>query len=323
METQRPMIEVQDLAKHYDGVRAVDGISFQIRPGEVVGFLGPNGAGKTTTMKVLTTFIGATSGKAFIDGLDVSTDSLEVRRRVGYLPESAPLYADMMVLDYLRWVAEMRLIDGEARTDRIREIAEKCAIGEVLGKDIGELSKGFRRRVALAQALLHEPDCLILDEPTEGLDPNQIIEIRELIKTIGREKTILLSSHILPEVQATCGRVLIINRGKIVADGTAEELQEKEASHSRLFLQFELGEGGSRVSPEAIREALQKVAHVRTARLAEGEAANIAGFEVRAEGMHDVRAEIFRLAVAQRWTLLEMRREMVSLEDVFRRLTAS
>jgi ABC-2 type transport system ATP-binding protein len=323
MENQRPMIEVQDLHKHFEDVHAVDGITFQIHRGEVVGFLGPNGAGKTTTMKVLTTYIAPTDGRAFIDGLDVTDRSLEVRERVGYLPENAPLYTDMMVYDYLAWIADLRGLQGEDKSRRMKAAAEQCGIGDVLGRDIGELSKGYRRRVGLAQALLHEPDCLILDEPTEGLDPNQIIEIRELIKQIGREKTILLSSHILPEVQATCGRVLIINKGKIVADGTADELREQEASQSRLFVKVHLGQNGSRLSPEVVRDRLQGLAHVRAAVPGEGEGCDVAGFEVRAEGGHDLRPEIFKLAVSQNWVLLEMRREVVSLEDVFRRLTAS
>jgi ABC-2 type transport system ATP-binding protein len=229
----------------------------------------------------------------------------------------------MMVLDYLHWVAEIRGIPRERRAEKIRAAAERCGLADVLGKDVGDLSKGYRRRTALAQALLHEPECLILDEPTEGLDPNQIIEIRGLIREIGKEKTILLSSHILPEVQATCGRVLIINRGRIVADGTAEELQEQEASQSRFHLKIDLAQNGSRLSPDAVIERLKSTPHVRAVQPSEGEGDRVAGFEVRAEGGHDLRADLFKLAVAQNWTLLEMRREEVSLEDVFRRLTAS
>ena len=319
MESQRPMIEVADLSKLYGDVRAVDGISFKIKPGEVVGFLGPNGAGKTTTMKVLTTFISPTAGRAFIDGRDVMDESLAVRRKVGYLPESAPLYPDMMVLDYLGFVAQMRGLQGDDRKAKIRRAAERCAITTVLGKDIGELSKGYRRRVALAQSLLHEPDCLILDEPTEGLDPNQIAEIRDLIKEIGREKTILLSSHILPEVQATCSRVLIIAKGKIVADGTSEELREREVSQARLHLKFELEKG---VARELVRQKLAALPYVRAAVDGEGEGTEIVGFEVRTDGGHDLRKDIFQLAAQQNWPLVEMRREVVSLEDVFRRLTA-
>jgi ABC-2 type transport system ATP-binding protein len=317
------MIEVSDLSKEYGDVKAVDRISFQISRGEVVGFLGPNGAGKTTTMKVLTTFIAATSGTARIDGLDVSEQSLAVRRKVGYLPESAPLYSDMMVRDYMEFVGEMRGLDGDELDSAVRDAVDRCAIGDVLGKDIGELSKGYRRRVALAQSLLHSPECLILDEPTEGLDPNQIIEIRELIKEIGREKTILLSSHILPEVEATCSRVLIINQGRIVADGTSESLQAGERVGSRLQIKLDLGGNGSAPSREAVRSKLGALPHVRTVKDSEDEGDRIAGFEVRADSGGDPRRDIFQLAVKEGWLLLEMRREVVSLEHVFRRLTAS
>jgi len=316
------MIEVEDLQKHYGDVRAVDGISFKIRRGEVVGFLGPNGAGKTTTMKVLTTFISPTSGRARIDGLDVMDESLAVRRKVGYLPESAPLYPDMMVLDYLGFVAELRGLAGEEARRKLNDTIERCAIGEVLGKDIGDLSKGYRRRVALAQSLLHEPECLILDEPTEGLDPNQIVEIRELIKGIGRDKTILLSSHILPEVQATCSRVMIIAKGKIVADGTSEELRQQGGAEARLYLKIDLGSNGSSLSIETVRASLASLPMVKKVLDSEGESERIVGFEVRADGKYDVRRDIFQMAATKGYPLLEMRREVVSLEDVFRKVTA-
>jgi len=252
----------------------------------------------------------------------VSSESLEVRRKVGYLPENAPLYADMMVADYLRFVAEMRAVEPHRRGAVVKDVAEWCAIGDVLGKDIGELSKGYRRRVGLAQAMLHEPDCLILDEPTEGLDPNQIVEIRELIKDIGREKTILLSSHILPEVQATCGRVIIIHNGKIIADGSTEDLQS-ELGQTHTHVKVDCRHDGGLLDQNQIRARLAELPFVSTVDLGEGEGEAVAGFEVRGEKGHDLRGDIFRLAVAQGWTLLEIRRDLVSLEDVFRRLTTS
>jgi ABC-2 type transport system ATP-binding protein len=217
----------------------------------------------------------------------------------------------------------MRGLDGEELDSAVRDAVDRCAIGDVLGKDIGELSKGYRRRVALAQSLLHSPECLILDEPTEGLDPNQIIEIRELIKEIGREKTILLSSHILPEVEATCSRVLIINQGRIVADGTSESLQAGERAESRLQVKLDLGGNGSAPSRDAVKSKLAALPHVRTVKDSEDEGERIVGFEVRADSGGDPRRDIFQLAVKEGWLLLEMRREVVSLEHVFRRLTAS
>ena len=222
------MIEVESLTKDYGYTRAVDKVSFSVRRGEVLGFLGPNGAGKSTTMKILTCFLAPTAGRAVVAGHDVFDDSLEVRKRVGYLPEDTPIYRDMTVVEFLQFAAEMRGMDRHKAAGRIKEIGTRCGLGDVAGKLVGELSKGFRQRVGLAQAILHDPDIVILDEPTSGLDPNQIVEIRSLIKEIGREKTVILSTHILPEVQATCSRVVIISGGKLVADGTPDELRARE-----------------------------------------------------------------------------------------------
>src|SRR4051794_3154839 len=251
------MIQVENLTKDYGPTRAVDRVTFNVRKGEVLGFLGPNGAGKSTTMKMLTCFLAPTGGTAKVAGFDVFDNSLEVRQRIGYLPEDTPIYRDMTVLEYLRFAAEMRGMD-QARADlRIREIGGRCGLTENAGKLVGELSKGFRQRLGLAQAMLHDPDILILDEPTSGLDPNQILEIRSPIKEIGREKTVILSTHILPEVQATCSRILIISGGKLVADGTPEALRAREkGGRYRVVVE------SNGVTREAIRDRLGSVAGV-------------------------------------------------------------
>jgi gliding motility-associated transport system ATP-binding protein len=229
------LIRVDHLSKLYGSVRAVNDISFEVPKGEVLGFLGPNGAGKSTTMKVLTCFLAPTSGRAEVAGHDVYTQSLEVRRKIGYLPEDTPLYKDMVVLEYLDYVTELRKIPRGERRRRIKQIGDVTGIHAVLGKKIGELSRGYRQRVGLTQAMVHDPDLLILDEPTSGLDPNQIVEIRQLITAIGKEKTVILSTHILPEVKATCSRVVIIADGKIVADGRPDDLAARDANRFRVL----------------------------------------------------------------------------------------
>ena len=230
------MIQVTDLKKDYGGAPALRGISFDVGRGEVLGFLGPNGAGKTTTMKILTCFMAPTSGTARVHGLDVLESSIEVRRHLGYLPEDTPIYSDMTTLEFLEFIANVRQVEGHRRQRRIRELVDICGLENVLAQPIAELSKGFRQRVGLAQAMLHDPPILILDEPTSGLDPNQIAEIRELIREIGTEKTVILSTHILPEVQATCGRVVIINDGRLVADGSPQELSARDGSNTYRLL---------------------------------------------------------------------------------------
>jgi ABC-2 type transport system ATP-binding protein len=222
------MIEVSNLTKNYGYIKAVDDISFQVSKGEILGFLGPNGAGKTTTMKILTCYMLPTFGKINIAGFNIYNNSLEIRKRIGYLPETAPLYYDMQVDEFLKFIADIREIPKAKKNKRLKEIIEVCGLKKVGAKFIGELSKGYKQRVGLAQALIHNPDILILDEPTSGLDPNQIIEIRNLIKTIGQEKTIILSTHILPEVEATCNRVIIINNGKIIGDDKPEMIGRDE-----------------------------------------------------------------------------------------------
>ena len=308
------MIEVTGLTKDYGTVRAVDQIGFEVRAGEVLGFLGPNGAGKTTTMKILTCYMAPTSGEARVAGYDVYEQSLEVRRRIGYLPEDTPLYREMRVDEYLRFVAELRAIDPEKRSGRIREIAGLCGIGDYLSRTIGELSKGYRQRVGLAQAMIHNPEILILDEPTSGLDPNQIVEIRSLIKEIGKEKTVILSTHILPEVQATCSRVIIIAGGKLVADGTPAELSAREQGHQyQVIIE-------APVPASAVQSKLSSLAGVSAC---ESLPASNGAYEflVHGKSSEDLRRPLFRTAVESNWTLLELSRRAASLEDIFHKLT--
>ena len=310
-------IAVRNLTKTYGEQTAVDNISFEVRTGEILGFLGPNGAGKTTTMKILTCYMPPTAGSVEVDGLDVIEHSLAVRRKIGYLPEMNPLYHEMNVLDYLEYSAQLHGLRGGAVQHRIREMVQVCGLESVRHKDIGEMSKGFRQRVGLAQAMIHDPEVLILDEPTSGLDPNQIVEIRNLIKKLGRAKTVILSTHILSEVQATCDRVLIINEGKIVADGTPEHLQQEFHGNESLTLELRAGSG----------DPLQEVApHLRTlASVTDvtllAEKSGVSRFEVFCEKGSDVREAAFRLAVSRGWVLLEMQRKATTLEEVFHKLT--
>jgi ABC-2 type transport system ATP-binding protein len=309
------MIRVENLTKQYGPVTAVNKVTFNVHKGEVLGFLGPNGAGKSTTMKMLTCYIAPTSGVATVAGHDVFDDSLEVRKRLGYLPEDTPLYRDMTVQEYLEFSAEMRQMDPTKRGRRIKEIGGRCGLTDVAGKLVGELSKGFRQRLGLAQAMLHDPDILILDEPTSGLDPNQIVEIRQLIKELGQEKTVILSTHILPEVQATCSRILIISDGKLVADDTPEALRAREkGSRYRVVVE------SNGAAQDAIRDRLATIGGVARCEKVAVETGAM-GFILDGSGDADLRRSIFRAAVDNHWPLLELVRESVSLEDVFRNLT--
>ncbi|OGF42743.1 ABC transporter, partial [Candidatus Falkowbacteria bacterium RIFOXYB2_FULL_47_14] len=232
------MIEIKNLTKRFGNTVILDNINLEVKKGEILGFLGPNGAGKSTTMKIITSFWSPTSGSIKIDGLDVTTDSLKTRTKIGYLPETVPLYDDMRVYEYLKFIAEVRGIAKEDMKKRLKEVVEACGLKKVLLKPIEELSKGYRQRVGLAQAIMHEPDILILDEPTTGLDPNQIVEIRDLIKKIGKEKTVIFSTHILSEVSATCDRVLIINNGKIVGEGSPADLMAKAGGREIIYVKI-------------------------------------------------------------------------------------
>jgi ABC-2 type transport system ATP-binding protein len=314
-----PIVEARVLRKDYGATRAVEDISFKVSRGEVVGFLGPNGAGKSTTMKMLTGYLRPTAGSALVAGIDVAQDPLAAKRLIGYLPENAPLYDDMMVVDFLNFVADMRAVSGSERASRLRAIGERCGLMDVLGKNIGQLSKGYRQRVGLAQAMVHDPDLLILDEPTSGLDPNQIVEIRGLIRELGKEKTVILSTHILPEVQASCGRILIMNKGKLVADDTPEVLTTGGGrAIVRLIVK---SSNGTALAESAVRAALAAVPGVTAVEAADGEGLGTLGFRIQATGALDPREGIFKAAVQGSFVLLDLHRERVSLEDTFRQLT--
>ena len=301
------MIDVAHLCKDYGPFRALDDVSFHIDQGEIVGFLGPNGAGKTTAMRILVGYMPPTEGRASVAGFDVFEDSLEVRRRIGYLPESVPLYDEMSVSAYLRYMADLRRVPD--RVGAVNRAMEACHIDERAGDPIGKLSKGLKQRVGLAQAILHEPQVLILDEPTIGLDPKQIIEVRELIKEIGREHTVLLSTHILPEASQTCNRVLIINEGQIVAEGTPEELTARLHGAPRVIVQV-------RGAPEDAPQALGAVPGVIGV-YPQGEGR----YEVACAPAVDLRAQLARAIVERGWELLELRAVGMSLEDIFLQLT--
>jgi ABC-2 type transport system ATP-binding protein len=314
------MIQVENLAKSYGPHQALKGISFRMSSGEVLGFLGPNGAGKTTTMKILTCYMAPTAGRATVAGEDVIERSLEVRRNVGYLPEDTPLYPDMTTLDFLEYAAVLRQVPAERQLSRIRDISAVCGLLEVMGKQIGELSKGYRQRVGLAQAMVHDPPILILDEPTSGLDPNQIVEIRELIKEIGKQKTVILSTHILPEVQATCGRVIIISDGKIVADGATDELARGGGEAGYTVVVEPDGNREERAPEETLCERLGTMPSVAgVTELDRPEEA--LRLRIAAEAGQDLRRDIFRCVRDSGWLLLEMQQRRLSLEDVFRKLT--
>ena len=301
-------IEVRNLTKAYGSQLALDDISFSARAGEVLGFLGPNGAGKTTTMKILTCYLTQTAGSARVAGYDVEADSMDVRRSVGYLPEHNPLYKDMYVREYLRFAARAHAIDRP--TDRIADLIELTGLGREAHKPIGALSKGYRQRVGLAQALLHDPAVLILDEPTSGLDPNQLAEIRTLIKQLGREKTVVFSTHIMQEVQAICDRVVIIDRGRLVADDPIDRLQRRLRGDRSLLVTFDRAVSVDRLS------TITGVAGVSAGR----EAHN---YRFLLEGGADPRREVFRFAVDNKLVLLGMQQEQLSVEEVFRALTSA
>lgn len=314
------MIRIEGLTKHYGPTQAVKGLSFEVPRGQVVGFLGPNGAGKSTTMRILAGSLNPTGGKAFVGDIDVVADPVGARKLIGYLPESNPLYDEMMVVDYLRFVADVRDVPKDLRAQRIKNAVERCGLTGVISKDINQLSRGYRQRVGLAAAILHEPDLLILDEPTAGLDPNQIVEIRNLIKELGKEKTVILSTHILSEVQTTCSRVLIINEGRLVADDTPERLTAASTEGGAKVHVVVGHRHGQALDAAAIRNAFAAMAGVSGVETVEGDGPNTLGFELR-HGADDVRRVLFETVVKHDLVLLELRRTQVSLEDTFRKLT--
>jgi ABC-2 type transport system ATP-binding protein len=308
------MIDARELTKHYGAVTALKNASFQVHRGEVVGFLGPNGAGKTTTMKILTCFIAPSGGTARVGGADIFEDPIAVREVIGYLPENTPLYTEMLVFEYLDFVGKMRGLSGAGLQARLRRVVEETSLGDVIGKGIGELSKGFRQRVGLAQALIHEPPVLILDEPMSGLDPNQAAEIRELIREIGRERTVILSTHNLSEVQVTCGRVLIISQGELVADDTPDELAARGGKPRFVATLRQNGH-----SAADIREAFSAIGGAQTVK--EEAAVGEVIVEVVPKGSEDLRADIFQAAVSANLVLLGLEQRDENLEDIFRQLT--
>lgn len=312
------MIEVSQLSKRYGDIDALKGISFEVRRGEIVGFLGPNGAGKSTCLKIMTCFIPPSSGTVKIAGMDVSQKSREVRNRFGYLPENAPLYSEMITYDYLKHVGALRGLSGKKLTESLALVAEKCGVTSVLGQVVGTLSKGYRQRVCLAQALIHDPEILVLDEPTVGLDPNQVVEIRSLIKELGSERTVILSSHILPEVLATCDRILIIHRGRLVANGTPEQLQREQAENPPVVLRIAT-DGAP--AEQAVLEVLQGQPWVEQVRTRPVGLANEMEFELRGRADEDNREKTVSVAMDNKWKLLEVRRELLDLEGLFRKLT--
>ncbi len=298
-------VNVQQLTKIYGAQKAVNEISFSVKKGEILGFLGPNGAGKTTTMKILTCFIPQSSGSAEVCGYDVELHPMEVRAKIGYLPEHNPLYKDMYVKEYLAFVAGLHHISN--KKSRVGDLIEMTGLGREQNKLIGALSKGYRQRVGLAQAMLHDPEVLILDEPTSGLDPNQLVEIRSLIKQIGQEKTVIFSTHIMQEVQAICDRVVIINKGEKVADDPIEKLQSRISGNTQVLVEFK-----SKIDESKLKQIPNLLEYKRLERNR---------YQLISNQEHDLRANVFKFAVDHQSVILEMYKENYTVEDVFQKLT--
>jgi len=308
------MIHIENLCKQYQDLQAVDQISFDIKKGEILGLLGPNGAGKTTTLRMLTCFLRPTSGSVRVKDLTIENDDLAIKKLMGYLPESAPLYKDMLVYDYLVYIANIRGVEPHVRLARIKELAQLCGLTDVMHKPIDELSKGYKQRVGLAHAMMNDPEILVLDEPTSGLDPNQIVEIREIIRKIGKEKTIILSTHILSEAEATCDRIVIINRGKIVADGSTESLKKEGGQATILKVTLE------EADPAGAEEKLRAVDGVEEVSITE----NVQGgldIKLTCDGQKATRHKIYACIKGTDWVLSEFVIETQTLETIFRNLT--
>jgi ABC-2 type transport system ATP-binding protein len=306
------LIELTNVTKRFGTTTAVNNISFSVQKGEVVGFLGPNGAGKTTTMRMITCYLPQDEGEVTVGGYNVFDNSLEVRKKIGYLPESAPVYHDMEVTEFLNYIAEIRGIPRSSKKSKIEKMIDVCGLHKVVGKDIGELSKGYRQRVGIAQAMIHDPDLLVLDEPTIGLDPNQIIEIRELIKKLGEEKTVLLSTHILPEVTATCDRVIIINEGNIAAQGTPDELISQAKGEYIIHTMI-------RGNPDEVKTKIMGIENVMETRLIDGKGDSLNNYRIKSKV--DISEALFHVVVQNKWVLTELRKDALTLEDVFTKLT--
>lgn len=305
-------IRIENLSKRYGLQTAVDKISFEVKTGEILGFLGPNGAGKSTSMKMITGYIGIGDGDVFINEQSIRDHGPEMRKHIGYLPENNPLYLDMPVIDYLEFCAVLQGMEKVKITERLKRMINVCGLGAEKHKKIGELSKGYRQRVGLAQAMIHDPEVLILDEPTTGLDPNQIVEIRQLIRELGKEKTVILSTHILPEVEATCDRILIINRGKIVADGTADTLRKQASGRELIKVKIEDGQA------ENILQLLRQLPSIEQVATLDQ---NDNRFEIESKAGASSKRPIFQLCVDKGWVLTELVPVETRLEDIFRNLT--
>jgi ABC-2 type transport system ATP-binding protein len=308
------MIRIENLTKYYHTLCAVDQINLDVEKGEILGLLGPNGAGKTTTLRMLTGYLKPSSGTIFVKGFSIDKHVLEIKKVLGYLPESAPLYHDMLVFDYLNYVAAIREIHGDQKLARIRRLAELCGINEVMHQPIGELSKGYRQRVGLAHAMMCDPEVLVLDEPTSGLDPNQIAEIRKIIKEIGKEKTIIISTHILSEAEATCDRIVIINQGKIVADGSTENLKQSAGGQYIMNLSLQNADFTSAKETFASISGIESVTRV-------AETNKTLNIKLGYQSTHDLRPDIYRKIRATDWIILDFHQETQSLENIFRELT--
>ncbi len=308
------MIEVEHLSKSYDAFKAVDDLSFTVKKGEILGFLGPNGAGKTTTMRILTGYLPATSGTARVAGFDVFEDSLDVRKHIGYLPEAPPVYLDMTVSSYLDFVARIKGVAPEKRKSAVDEAMEKTSITDRRDQIIKRLSRGYKQRVGLAQAVVHDPDVIILDEPTIGLDPKQIIEVRHLIKSLAGSHTIILSTHILPEVSMTCDRVVIINKGKIAAEGTPENLTSQLEGGQKIHIEANAPEAG-------LRAALQQVQGISNVSVEPAPGGQNLSVTLETTRNADVRSEVAARIIQSGWQLFELRGMNLSLEDIFLELT--
>jgi ABC-2 type transport system ATP-binding protein len=308
------LLTLENVAKRFGTVTAVDGISFSVDRGQVVGFLGPNGAGKSTTMRIINQFFEPDSGEIRLDGEPLMEVSRDAKRRIGYLPENNPLYEDMFVSEYLDFIADLRELTGMERAGAIDDSVAATGIAGVFYRPIGELSKGFRQRVGLAQAILHKPDLLVLDEPTEGLDPNQRVEIRRLIENLGKDHTVVLSTHVLPEVLHTCSRLLVIHEGKIAADGPTEQLIAQASGAVQITVE---------ATGEGVADEIGKVAGVNRVNQSHRESSGRVSVTLTADSAHDIRPVIFDLAKTRGWTLFELHQETRSLEDLFQELTTT
>ncbi|MDD2889189.1 MAG: ATP-binding cassette domain-containing protein [bacterium] len=305
------IIEVKNLTKSYGSFKAVDNISFEVGSGEIVGFLGPNGAGKTTTLRIVTGYFPPTVGTCKIMGFDIEKDPIPAKTKTGYIPENNPLYSEMKIMEYLAFIGQLRKV--EKLNDRIKEVVAICGLKSVISKAIGELSKGYKQRVGLAQAIIHNPEILIMDEPTEGLDPNQIVEVRELIKTLGEKKTVIISTHRLSEVEATCKRVIIINRGKIIADAPKDEMHKLAAG--KTIVELEL-----KAPKDKAMAAIKEMAGVKNVKAtsSQGETTQ---YEIETDPTIDMKETIFKTCVSNNWVIVGLQQKTASLEDIFRELT--